>query len=288
MRFTAPVRIGWFIAALTALGSPGGVAADFSVISAKGVELPSGLRRGGELASGVRIRLAAGGLLIVHENAGCRLYQVFSGEIDRTLKSSAPGECSNAREFEDVQPRILSGEPLAERVVLRGEGKADDFLTNFADDPCLNLPPMSEESGRDSRRCTSGYLLSGIECSGRYCDNKRLRCCPYLDGQADRTARNYSSRWISEETGGGRSNQYSTKDFINGLTCRGSYCDDLYPHATQSAHFRNTGVCRWTAFFSEEPPSKANCAGGSFVAGMKCSGSYCDNLSLQCCELRRQ
>jgi len=44
--------------------------------------------------------------------------------------------------------------------------------------------------------------------------------------------------------------------------------------------------CTWTAYISEEAGSTGiSCPSGKFVAGIRCSGSYCDNVSLECCEL---
>jgi len=262
-------------------------AADFGVVIAKGVQEPPGLRRGDQLNNGARVQLAAGGLLILRETAGCRQHHVYANEVSVTLRSSALTGCGAARDIEEVKPQIRAGRRLSERVVLRFSGKADGYNPlSGLDDPCLVLPPMSEENGRNARRCASGYLLSGVECSGAYCDDKRLRCCPYLDGNVDSTARNYHSRWISEESGGDRHNHFVTSDFINGLSCSGRYCDNLFPHAVRSPRIRNTGACSWTPWISEEHPARGDCASGSFVAGMQCSGSYCDNLALQCCRLQ--
>ena len=44
------------------------------------------------------------------------------------------------------------------------------------------------------------------------------------------------------------------------------------------------GSCSWTSYFSEEDPAMY-CPWGRFVAGMQCSGSYCDSKRLYCCQL---
>jgi hypothetical protein len=261
-------------------------AGEFEVVTAKAIQSPAGLKRGARLNSGAQLVLGPGGLLVVEETRGCRLHQVIHKEGRVALTLSPSSRCNDVAAAADVRRRIDEGQPLAERVALTAEGKADgqDVL---AGDACVTLSRVSEE-GDNSRRCPAGYLLSGMKCSGGYCDNKVLKCCPYLDGNADAQMRNYHSEWISEESGGGRSNQYSTRDFINGLSCRGAYCDDVFPHAVSSPRFRNAGACRWTRYFSDEPPAGAQCGGDTFVAGIRCRGSYCDDLSLQCCQLQRR
>jgi hypothetical protein len=257
-------------------------AADFRVIIAKGVQEPPGLIRGAEVNGPLHVRLLPGGLLILHELAGCRQDWVFGGRTDITVSPSNGSICQPAKTMAEIRQRIDSGQPVSERVALRGEGRADgESELAGLDDACLRLPPVSEEQG--IAQCGSGYLLSGIECSGSYCDNKRLRCCPYLGGQPDSTATRYGLPWISEETGGGRTNFVVTGDFLDGLACRGRYCDDIFPYAVRSQRIRNNGACSWSGQFSEEPPSGVSCPSGSYVSGIQCIGRYCDKLSLQCC-----
>src|SRR6185369_3439499 len=67
---------------------------------------------------------------------------------------------------------------------------------------------------------------------------------------------------------------------VGGYQCSGSYCDnqnlecDVPRHSDGSwAVFSN---CHWTtAWVSEETGPVA--FGGGYVAGVRCSGSYCDN-----------
>jgi len=43
--------------------------------------------------------------------------------------------------------------------------------------------------------------------------------------------------------------------------------------------------CAWTGYVSEEQPGGVTCPSGKFVNGIKCSGDYCDNVSVKCCYL---
>ena len=81
--------------------------------------------------------------------------------------------------------------------------------------------PISEETG--SFIVDDGYLISGLQCTGDYCDNIILEMTKTtLKVHRDRA---FWTGWISEENG---RNRYVAPagHFIIGYDCRGSYCDD--------------------------------------------------------------
>ncbi len=92
---------------------------------------------------------------------------------------------------------------------------------------------ISEEQPNSTFECPSYSVAVGIRCKGAYCDNLSVRCDPVnlelLNCQW--------SNWISEESGNGRYNKAEWPDqFLVGLECKGSYCDDKrfkYCEATQ-------------------------------------------------------
>lgn len=49
-----------------------------------------------------------------------------------------------------------------------------------------------------------------------------------------------------------------------------------------SAAQSSTAMCTWTPSVSEELPPRS-CGSGMAVAGLRCHGGYCDNMSLYCC-----
>ncbi|HRF06905.1 hypothetical protein [Accumulibacter sp.] len=274
-------------AAAAAVFAPAAPAADFDIVIAKGILEPQGLRRGGLANQGLIVSLAQGGLLIARETAGCRQFIVLSGMQRAELRSSAYATgCSPVQDYESIRSRVEGSETLAARVLLQLPAKGDNRPSPLAvlEDACLKLPQLSEETGRNDRRCPSGYLLAGVECRDSHCDNKRLRCCPYLDGNADGSERPDASYWISEETTGGRKSLYETMGFVNGLVCDSDYCDNLWPLAVFSSRVQNTGSCSWTNLFPEKLASSAVCSSGSFVAGILCADGYCGRLALRCCQ----
>ena len=71
--------------------------------------------------------------------------------------------------------------------------------------------------------CNPGSFVSGLQCSGRYCDNVGISC-RRLSGLAW-GGRAQFQRFVSEERGGRRD---CPRGFaMAGLSCKGRYCDDL-------------------------------------------------------------
>ena len=153
-------------------------------------------------------------------------------------------------------------------------------------DDCVPSRSFSEE--QPPSYCPSGYVVKGISCYGRYCDNKTLKCCRYTRTY-DRSAAFGWSSWFSEESDRVRRNYAITElGFVVGVACRGAYCDDLRLNFMRSPNLQNLRQCYWTGEFSEEQQrgNTRECGSGYFVSGIKCTGPYCDNLNLYCCRAR--
>ena len=152
-------------------------------------------------------------------------------------------------------------------------------FTDHAQAQCYETDWFSEE-GQASAFCRNGYAVKGVRCGGGWCDNKRLQCCRYTGG-TDRQAQFQWSRRFSEE---GPENYAITRSgYVAGLSCYGRRCDDLMMNFLYSPAMRNSGRCRFMPPFSEEQGLRS-CPGQAFVSGIRCSGGWCDNLSLYCCE----
>jgi hypothetical protein len=152
---------------------------------------------------------------------------------------------------------------------------------------CIQTRSFSEED--PPVFCPTGFAVKGVACYGRYCDSKRLTCCPYTS-TFDGTVSNGWSTWFSEEGASqGRNRQSTNVGFVSGIACRGRYCDELRLNFMISAQGRNVGQCAWTDSFSEETSGgRSNvmqCPGDHFVSGIQCDGGWCDNLRLYCCRL---
>lgn len=113
-------------------------------------------------------------------------------------------------------------------------------------------PWVSEEGGGPATQCNAwNEAAVGFGCSGSYCDNVRLLCetMPFsttLDSSTD-----YWTGWFSEEH-----DSYSTW-----------YSSGWYPWANE-----NYRVCHNT---DSQP---------GIVSGIRCNGSYCDNISIECAQ----
>ncbi len=252
-------------------------ASELVVVAATGVLEPAGVQQGTELAAGTRLRLEPWGRALIRETAKCGLIHVVAGVEEYVLEPSE--DCSTTDEPMEVAGRVQRGDAFAAR--LEGSGQAAQLVAALAGDPCVFLPRFSEEPPARGE-CPSGFALRGLRCTGSHCDDKDLLCCPYLDGAPDPSAKQMNSRWISEEF----PNSMQSKKFFNGLSCRGPYCDDLLASQFKSERLANAGDCEWGAWDSERPAAWLDCQPGRFVAGIRCRGDYCGDVSLYCCGAR--
>lgn len=142
----------------------------------------------------------------------------------------------------------------------------------FDGEDCEYSDWFSEEDSAGAY-CANDRIVAGVECSGSYCDNKRLKCCnlPAVSPQGERWE---TGDWISEEL----PNSWASDDaVVVGAKCSGRYCDNL--KLILRNHSASPG--NWTTSFSEEQ-GLGQCNKGGYVAGVSCSGRYCDSLSLYC------
>jgi hypothetical protein len=130
------------------------------------------------------------------------------------------------------------------------------------------------EENTSGQMCPTGYVVTGIKCSGDYCDNKQLQCCRISNLVLGDSL--HFSQYFSEE----KKNFYKNDhEVVVGMRCMGRYCDKI--SLTTRSIQRTRGI--WTTPFSEEINNgQGNCSTGSFVLGIRCTGRYCDNLSLYC------
>ena len=138
---------------------------------------------------------------------------------------------------------------------------------------------VSEEGGGEMS-CPKGMAISGIWCSGGYCDNKNLQCSPFSPGMQAQAL----TKRISEEQPDSsfRTDTLDKPSVLTGIKCTGSYCDNItgkVGHSTRrEVVVKTTGWNSWTS----EEQRYAGCPVGEFVTGMRCKGSYCDEISLHC------
>ena len=156
-------------------------------------------------------------------------------------------------------------------------------------------PAVHAVSEETPPKTCGARLLSGIKCSGRYCDNIGLQCWPQVYNA-------YNWQWtrhVSEENGGQMNcnvtNPFERGDwpadepaFITGISCNGSYCDNVSLECVALRdHFPSFSGCDWTVSVSEER-GRLNFPAGRYAVAMKCSGSNCDNKSFLLCDIRRR
>ena len=147
------------------------------------------------------------------------------------------------------------------------------------------LGPISEET--PPAVCWAGWFVSGIRCSGRYCDNIEITCTKIPGATVG--SDNLWTPWVSEENsspalcGPG-------PNLIAGFACNGGYCDNVSLYCVPLVNLR-TIHCWQTRAVSEEHGGvlsfREGSSGGIVVATqMSCSGSHCDNKTFHVCEIK--
>ncbi len=164
--------------------------------------------------------------------------------VDLALPSSEPGI--------DVPDVGLMAEPDVEGYVWR--------------------PWISEET--PPATCSSGQIVTGVDCSGPYCDNVQIECHGFGGAHGTRTW----SSWFWENSG----RECSGKGYITGLACKDSYCDKIKVQCGSTNLGKSN--CSWTGWYSEEQPPYLAPAGKA-IAGIQCNGNHCDNKSYKVCSV---
>lgn len=132
---------------------------------------------------------------------------------------------------------------------------------------CIN--GVCTACGTVGQPCCAGSVCSGgASCQGNVC-RATLPACAWTGD-------------FSEESPG---EGHCPSGFaMRGVRCRGSYCDNVALYCCPYSPTPDPGATRsWSPFFSEEgsgrlyPPEQAT----RFLSGLRCRGSYCDNLGMQ-------
>jgi hypothetical protein len=138
-------------------------------------------------------------------------------------------------------------------------------------------PFVSEEQGEGSPAQCAG-AVSGLRCSGRYCDNVSLQCA--ASQAADGAWGPYfSEEWPHEHV-------CPEGQFVTGLRCSGRYCDNLSLRCGRVPDLFSQR-CYWTDEISEERGGTIELGAGVYLRGIRCGGRYCDNLRSYVCEAEK-
>ena len=170
------------------------------------------------------------------------------------------------------------------------EGGMAKVLTNFTLSTKSGLAAKSANqpewtawfSDEDRGSASCNGLISGMECSGRYCDSVRLGCDYSLGSD------HVSSRWKGWFSDGDNSKSLCDKgQFVTAVQCKGRYCDDLRLSCASVPSSLVQSNCRWLGWFSDEN-GKQVFPEGTRLTGLACTGRYCDNLRPYVCNVHQR
>ncbi|TNE50432.1 MAG: hypothetical protein EP343_08175 [Deltaproteobacteria bacterium] len=140
------------------------------------------------------------------------------------------------------------------------------------------------DENRNFVSCPRNQYANGFQCSGKYCDNRRLHCTGSIAFAEIKDHQGF----VTDEQGNRSRGFGACPDgwYLVGILCTGRYCDNQHFRCARriSSYQRKHVGCSWTQWFSEETrPNAAACPAGKHIVGLGCSGRYCDNIRLYCC-----
>jgi hypothetical protein len=137
----------------------------------------------------------------------------------------------------------------------------------------------SEEQGEASPAVCGSGLVSGLRCSGRYCDNVALKC--------SNTGNLGERSWLSYISEEGTTEAICPHGrFVDGLRCSGRYCDNLSVRCAEAPQVE-TRSCYWTPGVSEEDSGTIDFGSGTYLKGIRCRGRYCDEVESYICQTEK-
>lgn len=175
---------------------------------------------------------------------------------------------------------------------------------------------VSEENGQPPAYCYYwNTAVTGWGCRGSYCDDMRVECSTMPFGTTIDPASDKWTPWFSEEhddlqttifDGGYWYNTFDENyqicqyfgaghgwpGVVSGVRCSGRYCDNLSLECGEPVKFAASGTlnvaatnCGWTQNSYSEEQGSVDFGYNRYVVGVKCEGSYCDNLRFYVCSL---
>ena len=146
------------------------------------------------------------------------------------------------------------------------------------------IGPISEEAANHRGPCGPDEGISGMMCTGRYCDNLYIYCESLSPGIIDNDAPTYNGTWADSLPG--MPSDCGEDGIAIGVLCRDSYCGSVELLCKPLLrHFDAQGPVTCSTglpYFSDEQPfcwlSGADGVGGSFLNALECTGNHCDNM----------
>lgn len=90
---------------------------------------------------------------------------------------------------------------------------------------------------------------------------------------------------FSEEDGPGASKTYECRSGIEGVGCKGKYCDNVLVLCSSGSGITEDGWETGEWFSEEDKVFKCDGAMNQIAIGMACKGKYCDEVQLNCASL---
>ena len=139
------------------------------------------------------------------------------------------------------------------------------------------IGPISEETANHRGPCGVDQAITGMQCTGSYCDNLYIYCAD-SPGLIDNSAPAFFGGWVTAVWQG--YSDCGVDGVAVGVECFGSYCSWLRlvckPLLRRFDGHGNYTCSTGLQYFSDEEPF---CSfNGSYLQELGCNGDYCDNV----------
>lgn len=132
-------------------------------------------------------------------------------------------------------------------------------------------------------------FISGIQCSGDYCDDKRFKTISGIPAHPHKLGAETNNP-IVELTVRGEEAKCPEDMYIYAMSCKGRYCGTVEAHCARPILPKGTkAVCGFEKTISDEGASRkeneVTLASYQLFNGYKCEGKHCDNLTMNWCNV---
>ncbi len=141
---------------------------------------------------------------------------------------------------------------------------------------------------KENKNETLDYI-SGIHCSGRYCDDKRFKTISGIPTHPHQWGAE-NNKLIVEQTIRGNAATCPADMYIYGMSCKGPYCETVEAHCARPILPKGMkAACGFEKTISDEGASRkeneVTLATYQLFNGYKCEGKHCDNLTMTWCNI---
>jgi len=151
--------------------------------------------------------------------------------------------------------------------------------------PSAALSWLTSSTSEEKQPITCGdNLVTGMRCTGGYCDNIRLRCSSQRFDTGNRRWQNWT--WDGNFIPSARCGY---NQVITGVACKDSWCGKISIECTTLREYRVlTNDCEPSGTISEEGSGRIGFTADYYAVAVSCQGLWCDDKEFRICKIEER